>query len=145
MLWKNVPIPETIVIPLVAGISLDVFFSRQLFPSNALWVVLATVLAFFGLGLMVWSVRVAGRHDMTATDELITHGPYAFSRNPMYVAWILVYLSVLCFNPSLWIAMIFPVSILLTHFLAVMPEERALRDLFGEEYTNYCQRVHRYI
>jgi protein-S-isoprenylcysteine O-methyltransferase Ste14 len=144
MRWKNVPIPETIVVPLALGFGLDLFFSKQLFPLNSLWVALSIALFLFGISVIVWSVRVAGRHDLTAPDELITGGPYAFSRNPMYVAWISIYLSILCFNQSIWLAMLFPVSVLLTHFLAVMPEERMLMSQFGEKFSNYCQHVRRY-
>jgi protein-S-isoprenylcysteine O-methyltransferase Ste14 len=144
MRWKNVPIPETIVFPLALGIGLDLFFSKQLFPSNSLWVALSAALFLFGLSLMVWSVRVDGRHDLTTPEELITGGPYAFSRNPMYVAWVSIYLSVLCFNQSLWLAMLFLVSMFWTHLLAVMPEERILKNQFGEKYSNYCQHVRRY-
>ena len=145
MRWKNVPIPETIVIPLALGIGLEVIFSSHLFPLNSLWVALSAALFLFGICMIAWAVLVVGKHDLTTPDELITSGPYTFSRNPMYVGWMSINFSVLCFTQSLWLAVLCPISMLLTHFLAVIPEEVALSDRFEEGYRNYYQSVRRYL
>ena len=145
MTWKNVPIPETVVIPLVAGIISDFFFSRPLFSSNIFWLVLALMLLIFGLTFMVWSVREAGLLDMVSPGKLITSGPYSISRNPMYLSWISIYLSVFFLNRSLWLMLLFFVAILLTHYLAILREERSLREKFGDIFEEYCERVRRYI
>lgn len=145
MTWKNVPIPETIVFPLAAGIIIDLFFSRPLFSSNIFWVILAFVLLIFGLFLMFGSVREAGKLDMVAPGRLITSGPYSFSRNPMYVSWISIYLSIFFINRSLWLLLLLFVAILITHYLVIIREERILRQTFGDHYKEYCAKVRRYI
>ncbi len=145
MTWKNVPIPETIVIPLAVGIIIDVFFSQPLFPSKIFWLVLALILLVFGIVLMVWSVREAGLLDMVSPGKLITSGPYSFSRNPMYLSWISIYLSIFFLNRSLWLILLFFIAILLTHYLAVLPEERNLKEQFEDSFEEYCTRVRRYI
>ncbi len=145
MTWKNVPIPETIIIPLTIGIIIDVFFSQPLFPSKIFWLVLALILLVFGIVLMVWSVREAGLLDMVSPGKLITSGPYSFSRNPMYLSWISIYLSIFFLNRSLWLMLLFFIAILLTHYLAVLPEERNLKEQFEDSFEEYCTRVRRYI
>ena len=145
MTWKNIPIPETIVIPLAFGVIIEKFYSRQLFPSNIFWFVLALMLLIFGLTLMIWSVREAGKLDMVAPDTLITSGPYSFSRNPMYVCWISIYISIFFLTRTLWLFLMFFVAILLTHYAAVLREERSLRQKFGDRFEEYCRRVRRYI
>jgi protein-S-isoprenylcysteine O-methyltransferase Ste14 len=145
MTWKNLPIPETIVIPLVIGIVIDVFFTQPLFPSKIFWIVLALILLILGLILMIWSVREAGLLDMVSPGKLITSGPYSISRNPMYLSWISIYLSVFFLNRSLWLMLLFFVAILLTHYLAILREERSLREKFGDIFIEYCKRVRRYI
>jgi protein-S-isoprenylcysteine O-methyltransferase Ste14 len=145
MTWKNVPIPETVVIPLAAGIISDYFFSRPLFSSNIFWQVLALMLLIFGLTFMIWSVREAGKLDMVSPDRLITSGPYSFSRNPMYVSWISIYLSVFFISRSLWLLLLLVVAILITHFLVIIREERTLSLKFGDQFEEYCEKVRRYI
>ncbi len=145
MSWKNVPIPETIVIPLAVGIIIEIFFSRQLFPSSVFLLVLALMLLIFGLTFMIWSVREVGMLDMVAPERLITSGPYSFSRNPMYVSWISIYLSVFFINRSLWLLLLLFVAILITHYVVIIREERILRQKFGDQFEKYCERVRRYI
>ena len=145
MTWKNVPIPETIIIPLTIGIIIDVFFSQPLFPSRIFWLVLALILLVFGIVLMVWSIREAGLLDMVSPGKLITSGPYSFSRNPMYLSWISIYLSIFFLNRSLWLLLLFFVVILLTHYAAVLPEEKNLKKQFEDSFEEYCKRVRRYI
>ena len=145
MTWKNVPIPETIVIPLVVGVIIEIFFSRQLFPSSVFLLVLALMLLIFGLTFMIWSVREVGMLDMVAPERLITSGPYSFSRNPMYVSWISIYLSVFFINRSLWLLLLLFVAILITHYVVIIREERILRQKFGDQFEKYCERVRRYI
>ena len=145
MSWKNVPIPETIIIPLAVGIIIEIFFSRQLFPSSVFLLVLALMLLIFGLTFMIWSVREVGMLDMVAPERLITSGPYSFSRNPMYVSWISIYLSVFFINRSLWLLLLLFVAILITHYVVIIREERILRQKFGDQFEKYCERVRRYI
>ena len=145
MTWKNVPIPETIVIPLAVGTIIEIFFSRQLFPSGILLFVLALMLLIFSLTFMIWSVREVGKLDMVAPERLITSGPYSFSRNPMYVSWISIYLSVFFINRSLWLLLLLFAAILITHYVVIIREERILRQKFGDQFEEYCERVRRYI
>src|SRR5262245_20356906 len=79
------------------------------------------------------------------SPELILQGPYRFTRNPMYVGLTLLQVGVgLGFN-NLWIALFAPLSLLTTHFVAVLPEERYLSEKFGDSYKTYLTRVRRYI
>ncbi len=145
MTWKNVPIPETIVIPLAVGTIIEIFFSRQLFPSGILLLVLALMLLIFSLTFMIGSGREVGKLDMVAPERLITSGPYSFSRNPMYVSWISIYLSVFFINRSLWLLLLLFAAILITHYVVIIREERILRQKFGDQFEEYCERVRRYI
>jgi protein-S-isoprenylcysteine O-methyltransferase Ste14 len=145
MRWKNVPIPETIVVPLALGVVLETFLPRPLFIRNDFSIFLAFALIVLGLALILWSVRVVGVRDMGSPDLLITDGPYALSRNPMYLSWMVIYLAVFSLNPSLWLAILFFPAILLTHHLAILPEERTLNQKFGARYEQYCKKVRRYI
>ena len=145
MKWKNVPIPESVVIPLLVGISLYLLFPRSLVPASFVFVALGSALLLGGLLLILWSVKAVGAMEVASPDNLITSGPYAISRNPLYVAWIVIFAALILFSRSLWLLLLFPIVLTLTHFCTIIPEEQGLYEKFGEAYTRYCERVRQYI
>lgn len=145
MSWKNFPIPETIVFPLAAGLIIDKYFPRHITAVNIFWIILSGILLLIGFIGIFWSVREAGKVDMVASEGLLTSGPYAISRNPMYVSWDLLYLGVFFLNRSLWLLLLFIGAILSTHFLVVIKEEKLLKQEFGNEFVAFCQKVRRYL
>jgi protein-S-isoprenylcysteine O-methyltransferase Ste14 len=76
---------------------------------------------------------------------LVTDGPNALTRNPMYVGMAGVLTAHALLRRG-WLPVL-P----LAAFVAVIdqtqirPEEQALRELFGEEYDAYCARVPRWL
>jgi protein-S-isoprenylcysteine O-methyltransferase Ste14 len=79
------------------------------------------------------------------TPELIFGGPYRFTRNPMYVGATVIEIGLGAALPILWISLLAPLALLCVHFIAVRPEERYLSEKFGAPYTQYLERVRRYL
>jgi protein-S-isoprenylcysteine O-methyltransferase Ste14 len=77
--------------------------------------------------------------------SLVTSGVYRFSRNPTYVGMELVLLSwaVVLANPSA--AVVSVVFVAYVGRFQVLPEERTLSLMFGEDYRDYVQRVRRWV
>ncbi len=142
--WSNVPLPEPHLGGLGTGLLLHVFVSRPLFP--ALWPghVAGWPLVLAGLSLAAWAAWAVTNVDMAEPNRIIVQGPYAFSRNPMYLAWSLIYLGIAFIVNSAWPLALLPVVLLLTHF-AVLHEERYLEGRFGAEYRHYKSSVRRYL
>lgn len=96
----------------------------------------------------VWAFRVSQTtidpRDPRKTAHLVTHGVYRFSRNPMYLGMLLVLLGW-----GLWLRHL-PAALVPALFVAYMsrfqiqPEERALREKFGEAFRDYAARVRRW-
>jgi protein-S-isoprenylcysteine O-methyltransferase Ste14 len=97
-----------------------------------------------GLGLAAWAVRAAADVDLERSNQLVRSGPYAFSRNPMYVAWTVGYVGIAFVANTAWPLVLLPGVLLVTH-LAVIREERSLEGRFGAEYRNYTTSVRRYL
>lgn len=89
-------------------------------------------------------VRAAGGVDLEAPEEVVTSGPYAVTRNPMYVAWSLAHLGVGLAVGSRWTFATWPVAVGWVH-VEVLREERVLAERFGARYRDYRAVVPRYL
>lgn len=89
--------------------------------------------------------RVPERVKLGLTPPyLLTHGPYAVTRHPIYVTIVTLWLGWTIFYGSLIVLAGF-VVLALVALLLVPREERALERQFGEEYRQYKARVPRWL
>jgi protein-S-isoprenylcysteine O-methyltransferase Ste14 len=142
--WGNVPIPEAHLAGLGAGFLLQVVRPWRL-PWPA-WIGHACgwPLILAGLWLGAWAVRAAAAVDLQRPDQLVDRGPYAFSRNPMYLAWTAGYVGATLVAGTAWPLLLLPVVLAVTH-VAVLREERSLERRFGAAYRSYKTSVRRYL
>ncbi len=78
-------------------------------------------------------------------SRLVQTGIYRYTRNPMYLALLLILLAWITWKgvwPAMLLAFIFVWY--MTEF-QIKPEEQALQERFGEEYLHYKQRVRRWL
>jgi protein-S-isoprenylcysteine O-methyltransferase Ste14 len=80
----------------------------------------------------------------TQPQRLITTGPYAFTRNPVYVGHLIFLLGLTLTLNSLFAAILMFV-IAVTFHKRVLNDEIRLAELFGQEYFEYTSRVKRWI
>jgi protein-S-isoprenylcysteine O-methyltransferase Ste14 len=142
--WGNIPIPEAHVVGLGTGILLDVIMPWSLpWPS---WIRhgCGWPLILAGLWLGARAVRAAAGVDLERPNQLVASGPYAFSRNPMYVAWTLCYAGVALVAGTAWPLLLLPVVLVVTQ-VVVIREERSLERRFGAAYRSYKTSVRRYL
>ena len=84
-----------------------------------------------------------GQHDDSRQSKLITNGPFAYSRNPIYLGSFLLLIG---FSLSLRSAFFFLPIIQMIYFnRKIKIEEKLLLKKFGKEYGEYCQKVNRFI
>ncbi|WP_296935893.1 isoprenylcysteine carboxylmethyltransferase family protein [uncultured Marinobacter sp.] len=80
-----------------------------------------------------------------ATSALVSSGVYRYSRNPMYVGFALWLLAWGVFLASAWALIGVIVFVMYMNRFQIAPEERALREIFGDEFRDYEQRVRRWL
>lgn len=86
--------------------------------------------------------------DPTRPDraqQLVERGIFRISRNPMYLGMVLATLGIALALGSLWCMVGPPVLAAWLQRFQILPEERALTDGFGAEYSAYRRRVARWI
>ena len=142
--WGNIPIPEAHLAGLGTGILLQVVLPWSV-PWPA-WIGhgCGWPLILAGLWLGAWAVRAAAGVDLDQPNQLVDSGPYAFSRNPMYLAWTLGYVGVALVAGTAWPLLLLPVVLVVTQ-IVVMREERSLERRFGDAYQSYKASVRRYL
>jgi protein-S-isoprenylcysteine O-methyltransferase Ste14 len=82
--------------------------------------------------------------DTDHPDKLATSGVFAYSRNPIYVAFAFVMLGQFLVNPN-WILLLYLGAAVWLFHRQVLREELFLKKAYGKEYEEYCNRVRRYI
>ena len=80
-----------------------------------------------------------------AASRLVTHGPYRFTRNPMYLGMTLLYGGLAIRTNMTWPLLLLPLVLLALHRLVIRREERYLTSAFGAEYEDYRRRVRRWL
>ncbi len=96
------------------------------------------------MAVIIAATSAAGRVDLAAPDRLVTVGPYAWSRHPMYEAWTALYVAAAVRLRNGWLAALLPVLLILVH-RDTGREERRLRRRFGPDYEAYAERVPKYV
>jgi protein-S-isoprenylcysteine O-methyltransferase Ste14 len=116
-------------------------FSAKYFQDISLLFRLPIAIIVFGLSgyLAKASLKIVF-DEVRDKPEVINKGVFRYIRHPMYLAAILLYLSLLIFKMSFAALLVWIVTLLFYHFIASY-EEKLLLEQFGEEYEKYKQSV----
>src|SRR4051812_43656221 len=111
---------------------------------------LGGALTVFFVAWNAWALWLFGRHETgllpgQETTAIIEDGPYRFSRNPLYVGLLALYVGLALLAPTVWALLLFPVAVRLILWGAIRPEERYLHEQFGAAYDDYARRVRRWL
>ena len=116
---------------------------------------ISMMLGFFlmmsGESLRFWGVSIAGSETRTTGKVggtyLITNGPFAYVRNPLYVGNMLLYAGVGIMSMALfpWLLILAVAWFYVQYYLIVSQEEEYLIERFGKEYEEYKESVGRFI
>ena len=140
----NVPVPEENVVGLAVGLALHRVRPWTLAGARTLHHIVGWPVMAAGTYLVARSWSAAGPVDLSRPERLVTSGPYAVSRNPMYVGWALLHLGVGVVSGSAWILACLPPAAGFVH-REVEREERALALTFTDEFGRYRSTVPRYL
>jgi protein-S-isoprenylcysteine O-methyltransferase Ste14 len=103
-----------------------------------------------GVVLVVWGMVTFRRaktaiHPHHSASQLVTHGPYRFTRNPMYTGLTIAYLGGSALLDSAWPIIVLPIVLVILFRTVISREEMYLADAFGVEYTDYVASVRRWL
>ena len=150
---------DFLLVPMVAAIAYTVLAETFGLPMweplvKPFWV--SVIPGWFGLGLcglaiMGFAFALASFGDSfrvgideESPDKLITTGMFSFSRNPIYVCFLLFFTGLLLIHRNIVIAAAVVLFALAIH-RQVIREEKFLKSHYGTEYEAYRKKVRRYL
>lgn len=154
--WMLTLLGPTIFIGLIAAlIALSLWIDRLLrlpkFPDADISLPLSLPFMIIGVCIMLWSLLHLALARGTPVPfnpppRVVTSGPYAYVRNPMYIGAFIALLGVGFLLRSLALVLIFvPSLILLMNWLLRIVEEPELEKRLGAEYLEYKRTVSRFL
>lgn len=130
----------------VAGLAANWIMPLAL-PSALFWPGVALLAG--GLCLDLWAMwtMFSARTNILphrAADRLVTHGPFALTRNPIYVGNTIAMLGLALVLRNGWMIAAALLAAAFTHNLAVVREEAHLKANFGKAWDDYAAQVKRW-
>ena len=147
----NNKIPPPIV-TLVSGLA--IYFSKNIFPNHhgLILDVFSILLLICGIIIIRTAFLSFKKHqttinplNLTKTSSLVNTGIFKYTRNPMYLGMVFILLSIaLKFNLYGGLIVLFFFFSFITKF-QIIPEEKAMENLFGEKYKKYKTTTRRWL
>ena len=125
------------------GSALDQRWGVQITPVNLIWKVAGGIFLLIGLFFALWSIGdqiVNGKGTpipVIATQKLLVHGSFQYSRNPIGFGTSLAYLGLSFYMASLSMVMFSMIFAGLFILYIKLVEEKELVERFGESYREY--------
>jgi protein-S-isoprenylcysteine O-methyltransferase Ste14 len=146
------PPPFVFVAAFLVGMALDRWLMRFRFGEGGrpTLIVAGWLLIGVGLAVMLWAMWTFTRARTSVlpfrpATAMVTSGPYRFSRNPMYVGLMLLYVGLSLLTGMAWPLVMLPLAVWALTVLVIRREERYLAAAFGSDYAAYRQRVRRWV
>lgn len=153
MLNLELKIPPLLIVAIVAGLmTLVAYVSPNIhlpwmlrYGTVAILIFSSFIFALSGLYSMFSAKTTVNPHKPKATSHLVTTGIYEYTRNPMYISFALWLIAWPVYLSNIWCLLLFPVFIGYMSRYQIIPEEKTLAELFGNDFIAYKNSVRRWL
>lgn len=100
--------------------------------------------------IRIWAVSYAGSETRTTDgvggSNLVTQGPFAIVRNPLYLGNVLIYLGIGIMSYALfpYVQIFAFLYFTFQYYCIILNEEEYLKNSFGEKFKIYTDNVNRF-
>lgn len=146
----KLPPPFTAAFWLLAGLYLNEKLGLNMPGLALLCDIVAIVLIALAMAIVLWAYFTFKKHKTTIlphkpNTNLMTGGIFRFSRNPIYVAFILAQLGIALGLDAPLALLAAPLTLAILYFTVVKKEEAYLTRRFGQDYVDYKLTTRRWI
>ena len=108
-------------------------------------IIIGIICIVIGIGLWISAVVNSRISKNIKELKLVTTGVFAIGRNPIYSAFMFLCWGICFLFNNLYFLITIPIYWILLTILVKNTEEKWLKNIFGEEYFEYCKRTNRCI
>jgi protein-S-isoprenylcysteine O-methyltransferase Ste14 len=101
----------------------------------------ASLIAGAAVALIGLTIRAWASGHLRKNQELCAAGPYAYTRNPLYLGTFIMATGIAIATASLWFVALFILVYLLIYIPVMAAEAEYMLELFPDEYEQYSRRV----
>ena len=102
-----------------------------------------TLLILLGAAIRIYTVAFMtdDPHDTAGSGELVTTGPFAIVRNPLYIGNMIITFGAIFYTGIVWLGFPTLCYFVFQYYCITKYEENSLLGKFGDEYQRYMDRV----
>lgn len=144
----SAPPPRLYLGSFALGLLLQVFLPWSIHPFRLMPAVLGSVFLVLGGALARWSfatLKAAGNDPKQEARALVTDGPFALSRNPVYVAMTLLYVGAAGVFNVVCPLLLLPLLLIVMDRWVIRREEADLAGRFGPAFEAYRAQAGRWL
>ena len=118
----------------------------NIFRSKSIGIILILVsLIIFYISIKQFNKHSEDPIPTSPSNLIIINGIYSYTRNPMYLALLLMQIGIGMLLSVIHIVMFTVLTYLILKYFVIFPEEKYLEDKFGDIYVRYKKSVNRWI
>ena len=142
--------PAAWVLAVIAGLALNWLVPLPFLPTGMPvgWLGGAVFVLALALGVSAVITMISAGSNVPTnrpTTIIVEHGPYRFTRNPIYLGMFLGQIGLIIAFNNLWLLMTLVPFALVIRYGVVAREEAYLVRKFSDLYRGYCSRVRRWL
>ena len=134
----------------IAGVALQIIVPLKITSATTIVIIAGIITLIGGVGLQIACLQALKQAKTTPlfqkpTTNILQSGPYARSRNPIYIAVFLQFFGLALLVNTWWLIIALPVLYVYLRFGVIAREEQYLEQKFGDEYRTYQSKVSRWL
>jgi len=139
--------PVIFLCAVLVGIALNLAWPVNFMPRN-IWVlgfvIVVSAVVLFLLSYREFRAAGTSVRGSTSSTTIVRTGPYRFTRNPIYLAFILFVLGLSIWLNNLWMLVTLFPAVGIIAMVVIPREERSLERNFSDRYLSYKSSVRRW-
>ena len=146
-----IPPPILTLMSAILMLIISKYFNKANFSLNQhnqfalFFLIVALIIILISIAKFIKSKTTISPLKPNKTSILVDSGIYKHTRNPMYLGLLLILFSLFLYLKNFLSFLVLPLFVIYITKNQILPEEKVLENLFGDQYKKYKNKVRRWI